>query len=155
MPEPSRPEPDGLWRPTPWNAPKIETGSIYTKLGFINLTRLNLPACRPDPWRGPMNKIVRSPTNIVNPASRRRLIPLSGISLSRRAALSFRSLKVVAASTDACPVLAAVKLLPDSTIGRILGRQSNGGRDPPLSVGIQREPLIGWERLMKRALDLV
>jgi putative colanic acid biosysnthesis UDP-glucose lipid carrier transferase len=89
-----------------------------------------------------MNKIVRSPTNIVNPAS-------------RRAALSFRSLKVVAASTDACRVLTAVKLLPDSTIGRILGRQSNGGREPPLSVEIQREPLIGWERLMKRALDLV
>jgi hypothetical protein len=36
-----------------------------------------------------------------------------------------------------------------------LGRQSNGGRDPPLSIEIQREPLNGWERLMKRALDLV
>ena len=49
----------------------------------------------------------------------------------------------------------SVKLLPDSTIRRILGRQSNGGRDPPLSVEIQREPLNGWERLTKRALDLV
>src|SRR5277367_82845 len=49
----------------------------------------------------------------------------------------------------------SVKLLPDSTIRRILGRQSNGGRDPPLSVEIQREPLNGWERLMKRSLDLV
>ena len=36
-----------------------------------------------------------------------------------------------------------------------LGRQSNGGHDPPLSIEIQREPLNGWERLMKRALDLV
>src|SRR6202795_3594057 len=44
--------------------------------------------------RGPMNKVVRSPTNIVNPAS-------------RRAALSFGSLKVIAALTDACSVLAA------------------------------------------------
>ena len=41
-----------------------------------------------------MNKVVRSPTNIVNPAS-------------RRAALSFGSLKVIAALTDACSVLAA------------------------------------------------
>ena len=41
-----------------------------------------------------MNKVVRSPTNIVNPAS-------------RRAALSFASLKVIAALTDACSVLAA------------------------------------------------
>ena len=49
----------------------------------------------------------------------------------------------------------SVKLLPDSTIRRILGRQSNGGRDPQLSVEIQREPLNGWERLTKRALDLV
>lgn len=49
----------------------------------------------------------------------------------------------------------SVKLLPDSTIRRILGRQSNDGRDPPLSVEIQREPLNGWERLTKRALDLV
>src|SRR5277367_6289665 len=49
----------------------------------------------------------------------------------------------------------SVKLLPDSTIRRILGRQSNGGRDPPLSVEIQREPLNGWERLMKRSLDLL
>src|SRR5271156_5856558 len=49
----------------------------------------------------------------------------------------------------------SVKLLPDSTIRRILGRQSNGGRDPPLLVEIQREPLNGWERSMKRALDLV
>ena len=79
----------------------------------------------------------------------------SKVSASSRAALSFRSLKVVAASTDACPVPAAVKLLPDSTTGRILGRQSNGGREPPLPVEIRREPLIGWERLMKRALDLV
>src|SRR5580704_11309048 len=36
-----------------------------------------------------------------------------------------------------------------------LGRQSNGGLDSPLSVEIQREPLNGSERLMKRALDLV
>src|ERR1700722_13777889 len=41
-----------------------------------------------------MNKVVRSPTNIVNPAS-------------HRAALSFGSLKVIAALTDACSVLAA------------------------------------------------
>ena len=49
----------------------------------------------------------------------------------------------------------SVKLLPDSTIRRILGRQSNGGLDPPPVVEIQREPLNGWERLMKRSLDLV
>ena len=41
-----------------------------------------------------MNKVVRSPSNIVNPAS-------------RRAALSFSSLKVIAALTDACLLLAA------------------------------------------------
>ena len=49
----------------------------------------------------------------------------------------------------------SVKLLPDSTIRRILGRQSNGGRDPPRSVEIQREPLNRSERSMKRAFDLV
>ena len=87
-----------------------------------------------------MNKVVRAPSNIVNPAS-------------RCAALSFSSLKVIAALTDALRASPlSVKLLPDSTIS---GRQSNGGLDSPLLVEIQREPLNGWERLMKRALDLV
>src|SRR5277367_5675480 len=49
----------------------------------------------------------------------------------------------------------SVKLLRASTKRRILGRQSNGGLNPQLSVEIQREPLNGWERLIKRALDLV
>jgi putative colanic acid biosysnthesis UDP-glucose lipid carrier transferase len=33
--------------------------------------------------------------------------------------------------------------------------QSNGGLAPPRLVEIRREPLNGWERLIKRALDLV
>src|SRR5271154_1767432 len=49
----------------------------------------------------------------------------------------------------------SVKLLRASTKRRILGRPSNDGLNPQLSVEIQREPLNGWERLIKRALDLV
>src|SRR5271156_1460722 len=49
----------------------------------------------------------------------------------------------------------SVELLRASTKRRILGRPSNDGLNPQLSVEIQREPLNGWERLIKRALDLV
>ena len=41
------------------------------------------------------------------------------------------------------------------TLEEFSGAKATEASDPPLLVEIQREPLNGWERLIKRALDLV
>ncbi len=48
-----------------------------------------------------------------------------------------------------------VRLYPDQKIRSILRQQKEPGFDPHFSIKIQREPLSGSERALKRALDIV
>ncbi len=61
--------------------------------------------------------------------------------------------------SEVCSLLRAsplpVRLYPDQKIRRILGQQKERGFGQPFSLEIQREPLSGRERALKRALDIV
>ncbi len=46
------------------------------------------------------------------------------------------------------------RLYPDRKIRAIIRQQKGRGLDPYFSVQVQREPLSGWERSLKRAMDV-
>ena len=46
------------------------------------------------------------------------------------------------------------RLYPDRKIRAIIRQQKGRGLDPYFSVKVQREPLSGWERAFKRAMDV-